>query len=111
MINFVLIYFVFQPYYSFLFSYERSDPFRFQLGIGQVIKGWDQGLNDMCIGEKRRLTIPPHLGYGDAGAGILIKLRSSYFMYCCVQKGFFHLYWSKSLSHKNYFYFELKMFL
>lgn len=48
----------------FIFSYSRNDPFKFQLGIGQVIKGWDQGLLDMCIGEKRKLTIPPHLGYG-----------------------------------------------
>ena len=58
-------------------SYERSEPFRFQLGIGQVIKGWDQGLTDMCIGEKRRLTIPPHLGYGDAGAGDRIPPKAT----------------------------------
>jgi FK506-binding protein 14 len=44
-------------------------PFDFVLGAGRVIKGWDQGLNDMCIGEKRSLTIPPELGYGDSGAG------------------------------------------
>merc|ERR1712116_51150 len=48
------------------------DPFSFQLGAGQVIKGWDQGLTDMCIGEKRTLTIPPQLGYGDQGAGNVI---------------------------------------
>lgn len=58
-------------------SYERSDPFKFQLGIGQVIKGWDQGLTDMCTKEKRRLTIPPHLGYGDAGAGDRIPPKAT----------------------------------
>ncbi|XP_035223938.1 FK506-binding protein 2-like [Stegodyphus dumicola] len=58
-------------------SYERNDPFKFQLGIGQVIKGWDQGLLDMCVGEKRRLTIPPHLGYGDAGAGDRIPPKAT----------------------------------
>jgi len=44
-------------------------PFKFTLGVGQVIKGWDQGLVGMCIGEKRKLTIPSHLGYGERGAG------------------------------------------
>lgn len=58
-------------------SYTRNEPFKFQLGIGQVIKGWDQGLNDMCPGEKRRLTIPPHLGYGDAGAGDRIPPKAT----------------------------------
>ncbi|KAJ3111751.1 Peptidyl-prolyl cis-trans isomerase fpr2 [Phlyctochytrium bullatum] len=50
-------------------SLDRDQPFDFQLGAGQVIKGWDQGLLDMCVGEKRKLTIPPHMGYGDRGAG------------------------------------------
>lgn len=50
-------------------SRDRGDPFTFELGAGQVIKGFDQGLIDMCVGEKRKLTIPPHLGYGDQGAG------------------------------------------
>ncbi|KAG5666191.1 hypothetical protein PVAND_017824 [Polypedilum vanderplanki] len=53
-------------------SYDRDQPFTFQIGAGQVIKGWDQGLLDMCVGEKRKLTIPPSLGYGDRGAGNVI---------------------------------------
>lgn len=53
-------------------SRDRNDPFKFQIGIGQVIKGWDEGIIGMCVGEKRKLTIPPHLGYGDQGAGDVI---------------------------------------
>lgn len=53
-------------------SLDRNQPFQFQIGASQVIKGWDQGLLDMCIGEKRKLTIPPELGYGDKGAGNII---------------------------------------
>lgn len=53
-------------------SFDRDQPFTFQLGAGQVIKGWDQGLTDMCVSEKRKLTIPPELGYGDRGAGNVI---------------------------------------
>ena len=51
---------------------DRKQPFNFQLGVGQVIKGWDQGLLDMCVGEKRKLIVPPSLGYGDQGAGEVI---------------------------------------
>jgi len=53
-------------------SLDRNQPFKFRIGVGQVVKGWDQGLLDMCVGEQRRLTVPPHLGYGDRGAGNLI---------------------------------------
>jgi FK506-binding protein 2 len=45
-------------------SYQRNEPFIFQIGKGQVIKGWDQGIIGMCIGEKRELVIQPELGYG-----------------------------------------------
>lgn len=50
-------------------SYDRGRPFRFRLGAGQVIAGWDQGLLGMCPGEGRKLTIPPQLGYGMEGHG------------------------------------------
>lgn len=50
-------------------SYNRGQPISFPLGGGRVIQGWDQGLLDMCVGEKRTLTIPPELGYGSRGVG------------------------------------------
>ncbi|CAF1149976.1 unnamed protein product [Rotaria sp. Silwood1] len=50
-------------------SLDRGEPFVFTIGTGQVIKGWDQGLLNMCEGEQRKLVIPPSLGYGDRGAG------------------------------------------
>jgi len=54
-------------------SYNRGTPFEFKLGAGQVIKGWDQGLLDMCVGEKRKLVIPPQLAYGDRAMGSIKK--------------------------------------
>nr|ACJ84119.1 unknown [Medicago truncatula] len=49
-------------------SFERNNPIDFELGGGQVIKGWDQGLLGMCLGEKRKLKIPAKLGYGEQGS-------------------------------------------
>ena len=53
-------------------SVDRGRPFEFPLGAGRVIRGWDEGVAGMKIGEKRRLTIPSHMGYGARGAGGVI---------------------------------------
>ena len=54
-------------------SWDRGDIFSFGLGQGQVIAGWDEGVAGMKVGGRRRITIPPHKGYGKAGAGGVIK--------------------------------------
>ena len=53
-------------------SYNRGQPLSFRLGIGQVISGWDQGVTGMKVGGRRQLVIPPHMAYGDRGAGGVI---------------------------------------
>jgi FKBP-type peptidyl-prolyl cis-trans isomerase len=53
-------------------SVDRGQPFEFRLGAGQVIAGWDQGVAQLKVGDKARLTIPPEMGYGARGAGGVI---------------------------------------
>jgi len=53
-------------------SWNRGDTFKFKLGMGQVIAGWEQGVAGMKVGGRRRITIPPHLAYGKRGAGGVI---------------------------------------
>ena len=54
-------------------SYNRGTPLQFRRGVGQVIAGWDTGVQGMKVGGRRQLVIPPHLGYGSRGAGGVIK--------------------------------------
>ncbi len=61
-----------KPGQKFDSSVDRGQAFTFTIGVGQVIKGWDQGVMEMKVGEKCRLTIPAALGYGSRGAGAVI---------------------------------------
>ena len=70
---------IFSNWYSEKFdsSHDRDQSFHFTLGLGQVIKGWDYGLVDMCVGEKRTLVIPSTLGYGDRAMGDDIPAKAT----------------------------------
>jgi peptidylprolyl isomerase len=63
-------------------SYGRGEPLVFGLGARQVISGWDQGITGMKVGGRRRLVIPPHLAYGDRGAGAAIKPGETLIFVC-----------------------------
>ena len=67
-------------------SYNRGEPLDFRVGIGQVIQGWDQGILGMKVGGRRQLVIPPHLGYGDRGAGGAIKPGETLIFVCDLVK-------------------------
>lgn len=58
-------------------SWDRGETFAFRLGAGEVIAGWDQGVAGMRVGGRRRIVIPPHLGYGKRGAGGVIKANET----------------------------------
>ena len=63
-------------------SWSRGEPLEFQLGIGRVIAGWDQGVQGMKVGGRRKLVIPPHLAYGDRGAGRTIAPGETLIFVC-----------------------------
>jgi peptidylprolyl isomerase len=63
-------------------SWNRGDPLEFRLGVGQVIAGWDQGVQGMRVGGRRQLVIPPHLAYGERGAGRTIAPGETLIFVC-----------------------------
>jgi len=63
-------------------SYNRGEPLQFRLGVGQVISGWVSGVLGMRVGGRRQLVIPPHLGYGDRGAGGVIEPGETLIFVC-----------------------------
>lgn len=63
-------------------SYNRGTPLDFPLGVGMVIPGWEQGIEGMKVGGRRRLTIPPHLAYGERGAGGVIGPNETLIFVC-----------------------------
>ncbi|MET8578482.1 MULTISPECIES: FKBP-type peptidyl-prolyl cis-trans isomerase [unclassified Streptomyces] len=63
-------------------SWNRGTPLRFQLGVGQVISGWDKGVQGMKVGGRRQLIIPPHLAYGERGAGRAIGPNETLIFVC-----------------------------
>nr|WSX52713.1 FKBP-type peptidyl-prolyl cis-trans isomerase [Streptomyces sp. NBC_00974] len=67
-------------------SWNRGTPLQFKLGVGQVISGWDKGVQGMKVGGRRKLTIPAHLAYGDRGAGGAIKPGETLIFVCDLVK-------------------------
>ncbi|GAA2690791.1 FKBP-type peptidyl-prolyl cis-trans isomerase [Streptomyces lunalinharesii] len=63
-------------------SWNRGKPLQFKLGVGKVIPGWDKGVQGMKVGGRRRLTIPPHLAYGERGAGDAIGANETLIFVC-----------------------------
>jgi len=63
-------------------SWNRGEPLEFPLGAGRVIPGWDQGVQGMKVGGRRQLVIPPHLAYGESGAGGVIKPGETLIFVC-----------------------------